>query len=180
MPCFSPVLQPSDPVLVGLDELARRAQGAAPDGAAHRFNNALRKAFPEASTSVYNRAKDGLAGVHRDCRLKVEGRSSGYSGSKYNTTAHDPTVTPLASLSFLIWSSCFSCSLSSSWWFDNQSRLNSCGWSVWFARTLQDPGTKRYKFPQLFNDFSLALTKAAMDSTLYATLETRDAKKQRQ
>mmetsp|Transcript_29842 Transcript_29842/g.36571 ORF Transcript_29842/g.36571 Transcript_29842/m.36571 type:complete len:372 (+) Transcript_29842:58-1173(+) len=69
-------LQPTDPVLVALDELARRAP---PHSAAHRFNNALRKAFPEASTSVYNRAKD--------------------------------------------------------------------------------PGTKRYKFPQLFNDFSLSLTK---------------------
>lgn len=67
--------QPSDPVLVDLDELARRA----PHSAAHRFNSALRKAFPEASIRVYNRAKD--------------------------------------------------------------------------------PGTKRYKFPQLFNDFSLSLTK---------------------
>lgn len=28
------------------------------------------------------------------------------------------------------------------------------------VRVEQDPGTKRYKFPQLFNDFSLSLTKA--------------------
>ena len=72
--CHS-VLQPSDPVLVDLDELARRA----PHSAAHRFHNALREAavtavhravrsstefgqaFPEASIRVYNRAKDRVA-----------------------------------------------------------------------------------------------------------------------
>ena len=39
-PVLDSVLQPSDPVLVDLDELARRA----PHSAAHRFNSALRKA----------------------------------------------------------------------------------------------------------------------------------------
>lgn len=68
-------LQPDDPVLLELSELARRR----PDSAAERFDAMLRKAFPAASTRVYNRAKD--------------------------------------------------------------------------------PNTKRYKFPQLFNDFSLSLTK---------------------
>jgi len=69
-------VEPTDPALVALDELARRD----PDGPAHRFNEALVKAFPKASMRIYNRAKD--------------------------------------------------------------------------------PGTKRYKFPQLSNDFSLSLTKA--------------------
>ncbi|CAJ1397682.1 unnamed protein product [Effrenium voratum] len=68
------LLEPCDPVLVGLGELARRIGGAA-----RRFHEALAEAFPEAQTRVYNRAKD--------------------------------------------------------------------------------PQTKRYKFPQLLNDFSLSLTK---------------------
>ena len=39
-------------------------------------------------------------------------------------------------------------------------RRDEC--NAWKCVKLEDPGTKRYKFPQLFNDFSLSLTKAML------------------
>lgn len=143
-PVLDSVLQPSDPVLVDLDELARRA----PHSAAHRFNSALRKA------AVAAVLQKGCAHPQSLARHSLKRRHA--------CTTEQRTAVRLWGCAFVaFWFSFRTCPKipperekgMSSLLFTIEHRLSR-------VRVEQDPGTKRYKFPQLFNDFSLSLTKA--------------------